>query len=164
MLLSTIAGWFHDLYEAASRTPWLSAIVEKLRRENAIIVSFNWDLILDQMLFRGGPDSESYGLSKTLGAGPVLLKPHGSLNSYDATQIEKVVEERRIEIFHEKEKTECIQAFCHPREIRSKSGKRYTPVIIPATYLKDFTRPIFRRLWNRCTDALSTPKRLVFLG
>jgi hypothetical protein len=131
--------------------------------ENAIIVSFNWDLILDQLLFSGGLSSESYGLSKTLGTGPALLKPHGSLNWYDATQIEKVPNEKRIEIFHDKKKTESIQAFLHPRKIKSKTGKRYTPLIIPPTYLKDFTRPIFRQLWN-CTDALSAPKKLVFLG
>jgi hypothetical protein len=38
------------------------------------------------------------------------------------------------------------------------------PLIIPPTYLKDFTPSIFQQLWKNCTDVLSTPKRLVFLG
>jgi hypothetical protein len=59
---------------------------------------------------------------------------------------------------------ETIEAFVHPREIKSKVGRRYTPLIIPPTYLKDFNRPLFRQLWRRCTDMLSTPKELIFLG
>ncbi len=41
----------------------LSAIIKRLRDENAAIVSLNWDLILDQKLFEDGLTSESYGLS-----------------------------------------------------------------------------------------------------
>jgi hypothetical protein len=164
-LLFSIAGWFHGLYEQAHLKHWLSYLVERLRRENAAIVSFNWDLILDQLLFEHELDAASYGLSKDLPAsGPVLLKPHGSLNWYTATQIQKVADEKRVEIFHQKEETERIEAFLHPRGIRSKAGRRYTPLIVPPTYLKDFNRPVFRLLWNRCTDVLSTPKTLVFLG
>lgn len=163
-LLSKIAQWFHGLYHDASKAAWLSAFVERIRRESAAIVSFNWDLLLDWFLFREHLDSKSYGLSEQLGPGPVLLKPHGSLNWYDATQIQKVAAEKRVTIFHHEEKTERILAFLYPREIKSRSGRRYTPLIVPPTYLKNFNRPIFRRLWNHCTDVLSTPKKLVFLG
>jgi hypothetical protein len=163
-LLSAIAQWFHDLYDQAYRTSWLSHFVQRLRRENAAIVSFNWDLILDQQLFVHGLNSESYGLSEVLTNGPVLLKPHGSLNWYEATQMEKVSEESHIPIFPHKDPNESIEAFLHPREIKSKAERRYTPLIIPPTYLKDFNRPIFRQLWRRCTDMLSTPKELIFLG
>jgi hypothetical protein len=172
-LLSTIARWFHDLYDKARATQWLSAIVNRLRTENAAVVSFNWDLILDQRLFEEGPPSdsseddltsESYGLSENLGGGPVLLKPHGSLNWYEADQIQSVPLKKRVEIFGHKKEKERIEAFLRPREIKSKVGRRYTPLIIPPTYLKDFSRPIFRRLWNRCTDVLSTPRKIIFLG
>src|SRR5579862_7746986 len=57
-----------------------------------------------------------------------------------------------------------VEAFLYPREISSRVGKRYTPLIIPPTFLKDFNRPIFRFLWRRCTDVLSTAKELRFLG
>jgi hypothetical protein len=163
-LLSDIAGWFHEIYEGARETPWLSSIVERIRRENAAIISFNWDLVLDQMLFEKDLGPECYGLSKELSPGPMLLKPHGSLNWYDATQIRKVAAEKRVEIFPHKEDAERIEAFLRPREIKSSAGRPYTPLIVAPTYLKDFGRPVFRRLWNRCTDVLSTPKKLVFLG
>jgi hypothetical protein len=163
-LLSTIARWFHDLYPEASQTPWLSSVVKRLRQENAAIVSFNWDLILDQLLFEDGVNQLSYGLSTKLGSGPVLLKPHGSLNWYYRKQIGGVDSKKRVKIFRHTDKAERVEAFLRPREIKSNVGKHYTPLIIPPTYLKDFTRPIFRRLWNRCTDVLSTPKKLIFLG
>lgn len=141
-----------------------SQAVDRLRDQKAAIVSFNWDLVLDQKLFESGLSSASYGLSKDLGSGPVLLKPHGSLNWYDAPQTQKISEEKLIDVFHDERKAECIKAFVHPRAIKSRAGRRYTPLIVPPTYLKDFNRPVFRHLWNRCTDVLSTPKRLVFLG
>jgi len=164
ILLFTIAEWFHKISKDASKTAWLSKIVDRLRTEKAAIVSFNWDLILDYHLFKGDLDSKSYGLFKKLGRGPVLLKPHGSLNWYQGTQLDRVSELRRIEIFHSKDESKCVHAFLRPRGVKSKSGKRYTPLIIPPTYFKDFKPSIFKRLWQNCTDVLSTPKRLVFLG
>lgn len=163
-LLFTIASWFHELYKSAKKTVWLSGVVTKLRHEKAAIVSFNWDLVLDQLLFKGEVDSNRYGLSKTFADGPVLLKPHGSLNWYEGTQLEYVKDLKHIEIFHNKNPNKCVHAFLRPRGVKSKTGKRYTPFIIPPTYLKDFTRPISKRLWQNCTDVLSTPRRLVFLG
>lgn len=59
-LLCTIAGWFHDLYENASRTPWLTRFTERLQFQNAGIISFNWDLILDQLLFAKEPTEKGY--------------------------------------------------------------------------------------------------------
>jgi hypothetical protein len=164
ILLFTIAKWFHEIYEDAAATDWLDQIIKRLQDENAAVVSFNWDLILDQRLFGGKLDSKSYGLSERLASGPLLLKPHGSLNWYQGTQLKHVPDLKHIEIFHDDDEKKCVHAFLRPRGIKSKSGKRYTPLIIPPTYLKDFTPSIFQQLWKNCTDVLSTPRRLVFLG
>jgi hypothetical protein len=163
-LLSTIARWFHSLCPQAVNTPWLGQFTERLRSENAAIVSFNWDLILDQQLFGDRLGAKSYGLENELGSEAVLLKPHGSLNWYSATHVEYVTEDKRIQIFPATKDADAVEAFLHPRQIDSKVGRRYTPLIIPPTYLKDFNAPIFRKLWNRCTDVLSTPRKLIFLG
>jgi hypothetical protein len=162
-LLFTIASWFHELYDTASETDWLASIVEKFKREGAAIVSFNWDLVLDHLVFND-IDAESYGLSKTLGTGPVLLKPHGSLNWYKGTQLQHIPEGKRVEIFHSSNESRCVHAFLPPRGVKSKSGKRYDPLIIPPTYFKNFKPEIFQRLWNHCTEILSTPRKIVFLG
>lgn len=163
-LLSEIARWFHELYEKASRTPWLSRFVKKVQDEKAALVSFNWDLVLDRKLFAQGLSSESYGFSENINQAPILLKPHGSLNWYESTQMQKVSGESHIEVFADTDPIERIEAFLHPREIMSKVGRRYTPLIIPPTYLKNFRRPVFRLLWRLCTEVLSCPKNLTFLG
>jgi hypothetical protein len=164
ILLFAIATWFHELYKKANKTKWLPKIIERLRHEDAAIVSFNWDLILDHVLFGGALNSANYGLSSRLGDGPVLLKPHGSLNWYEGTQLEYVKDAKRVKIVHSSDATKCVHAFLRPRGVKSTAGKRYTPLIIPPTYLKDFTPTIFQQLWRTCTDVLSTPKRLIFLG
>ena len=165
-LLTTIAEWFHELFDAACNRPWLARMVDRFQSENAAIVSFNWDLILDHLLFGDGLAPESYGLAAKLGSGPVLLKPHGSLNWYEATQVQKVSAHKRLTLFESNKggRRECVEAFLAPRGIKTKVGRRYNPLIVPPTYLKDFKRPVFQRLWNNCTDVLSTPKKLVFLG
>ena len=163
-LLSTIAEWFHELYEDVDTEGWLSKFVKRLENENAAVISFNWDLLLDHLLFHEELSSEHYGLNSNLADGPILVKPHGSLNWYEATQIKKVAATKRTTIFPAVDGDRCIEAFLPPRGIVSKSGRRYTPLIIPPTYLKNFRRRIFRQLWNSCTDLLSTPKKLVFLG
>ena len=163
-LLSTIASWFHKVRSDAVRTPWLSKIIERIRSESAIIVSFNWDLVLDELLFEDGLGPRSYGLGNELTGGPALLKPHGSLNWYGASQVQKVAAEKHVEIFPSKGRYEAVEAFLPYRQINSTVGRRYVPLIVPPTYLKDFDRPIFQVLWNRCTDVLSTSKELIFLG
>jgi hypothetical protein len=163
-LLLSVGSWFHALFDEAIKVPWLSEVVRRIQEENAAIVSFNWDLILDHLVFDGQVATVNYGLTQHLGNGPLLLKPHGSLNWYKGTEIDVISQSKRIEIFHHKDEQKCVHAFKHPRDIKSKSGKKYPPLIIPPTYLKDFRPSIFRQLWKNCTDVLSTPKRVVFLG
>jgi hypothetical protein len=164
-LLSAVADWFHEIYSKGDTPRWLDDFKHRLHHEQAAIVSFNWDLVLDHLLFtRDGLSAESYGLGDTVGAGPVLFKPHGSLNWFEEKQVSKVPAGKRVRIFSAADKSENIEAFLYPRAIRSKVGRKYTPLIVAPTYLKDFNRPIFKVLWNQCTAVLSTARRLVFLG
>jgi hypothetical protein len=163
-LLLTIASWFHELYSGAVNHKWLNDMLAMMRDEACAIISFNWDLVLDQMLFEGDLNPDAYGLSDGAIHGPILLKPHGSLNWYQGSQLNQVSEKKRVEVFHHAEKSKCVNAFLRPREVQSTSGHRYIPLIIPPTYMKDFTPPVFQRLWNKCTELLSTPKEIVFLG
>ena len=81
-LLTEIAKWFHELFQESGEPEWLKRFAERIIREKAVVISFNWDLILDEMLFGGDVAPENYGLGKASG-GPILLKPHGSLNWYE---------------------------------------------------------------------------------
>lgn len=161
-LLTQIAVWFHELYPAAVTSPWLSKVAARITAENATVISFNWDLILDQKLF---PEvsASNYGLASKR-SGPTLLKPHGSLNWYEAEQIDQVSADKRIELQPKADDYSAVEAFVLPRHIISKANRRYTPLIVPPTYIKDFSRPISVKLWKRCTEALSTAKAIHILG
>ena len=78
--------------------------------------------------------AQSYGLSKKLGEGPLLLKPHGSLNWYEGRQLKHVKDLKKIEIFHRNDESKCVHAFLRPRQVKSKTGKRYTPPNYSALY------------------------------
>lgn len=85
-LLLELAQWFHEIQAKSLRKKpkWLSTVVASMKSDNAQIISFNYDLVLDQLLFGNGLDENSYGLvSNTRWEHPTLLKPHGSLNWYE---------------------------------------------------------------------------------
>ncbi|WP_260734524.1 hypothetical protein [Tunturiibacter lichenicola] len=162
-LLTEIAKWFHELFQESGEPEWLKRFAERVIREKAVVVSFNWDLILDEMLFGGDVAPENYGLGKA-SEGPILLKPHGSLNWYEEDQIAKVAEEKRVTLHKRTKEYPAVQAFVHPRHIVSKTGRRYTPLIVPPQYLKDFSRPISKSVWRSCVEALSVAPEVFFLG
>lgn len=162
-LLYAIALWFHSLYRKAIATAWLKKFVKRLQSEDAGIISFNWDLVLDRQLFGDDLGPAAYGLSPVLEPGLILLKPHGSLNWYWRSNVQAVTQDKRVEIYPA-DSEDAVDAFRYPRQINSKVGRKYPPLIVPPAYLKDFNKPIFRRLWNRCTDLLSTARSIVSVG
>jgi hypothetical protein len=161
-LLTEIAQWFHSLYQEAAKVSWLEKVARRIQNESATVISFNWDLILDYKLF-AEVSAANYGLERGA-SGPRLLKPHGSLNWYEADQIAPVSTGKRIELHAATGTCPAVEAFVPPRHIISKTNRRYTPLIIPPTYIKDFSRPISSRLWKRCTEALSKARRINVLG
>ncbi|MDY6991942.1 MAG: hypothetical protein SVR94_04960 [Pseudomonadota bacterium] len=166
ILLCEISSWFHELYNDLSNIQWLDKFIERVKNERAGIVSFNWDLVLDYQLFENDNLPVGYGLIGKFGDNdePILLKPHGSLNWYERGSIENVKKHSRLNIFKDKNTDNSVDAFIYPREITSKVGNRYTPLIVPPMYLKDFNKNVFRRLWQRTTDLLSTAKNIYILG
>ena len=113
-LLGCIGERFHEQYDRACETPWLRDVVNRIHSENAAVISFNWDLVLDHLLFQDGLSARGYGLSTKLGSGALLLKPHGSLNWYDAGQTRKVKVGKRTTIFSHKDSKKQIKAFLLP--------------------------------------------------
>jgi len=75
-LLQAIAEWFHEIYATRPKRRFMKDFVAKVRREQAWIVSFNWDLELDTKI-ASEPSLRSYGLSGASNARPGILKPHG---------------------------------------------------------------------------------------
>jgi len=161
-LLLEITNWFHELqYEALKNKPkWLDLLTEQMNEEKAVIISFNWDLVLDQLLFDDELCKQSYGLDRRT-KGMRLIKPHGSLNWHRNLTGKYLKKDRKFLLFG-KQKTR-IYAFLPFRPVKS-SKRDYTPLIIPPTYMKTFKRDLFRRLWQDTVSALSTATEVRFLG
>jgi hypothetical protein len=161
-LLTEIARWFHSLYPEAAKVSWLKKVAQRIQDESATVISFNWDLILDEKLF-AEVSASNYGLEPGE-PGPRLLKPHGSLNWYEEDDVNPVSAEKLVELHPKSSGHPAVKAFVLPRHIISKTNRRYTPLIVPPTYIKDFSRPISVKLWKRCTEALSRANRICVLG
>lgn len=165
-LLLRISSWFHELSQRAGfeQTPgdWLKRFKEQVIAEKAAIVSFNWDLILDKLLFGDDLGPASYGFTDPWPELPCLLKPHGSLNWFGRHPGSRLKSDRRVAIFDPRG-AETVYAFRKFRAPRS-SARVYTPLIVPPGYLKNFEKPIFEKLWRTCVELLSEAKRVVFLG
>ena len=167
-LLLEISDWFHAISRKVCPSdpavPWLIAFRERIKRERAVIISFNWDLILDELLFGSELNKTCYGFSDEPNAGPTLLKPHGSLNWFGNDLGRFLKDERKIVLFGEKEESRVYAFRKFRAPVSNKSNREYTPLIVPPVYLKNFGKPVFQALWKNCTRHLSTARQIVFLG
>jgi len=123
--------------------------------ENAAIVSFNWDLVLDQKLFESGlssaqlrPLQESYFRSGPVEAARIAKLVRRTANG-------EGLREELVDIFHHDEESECIKAFLHPRAIKSKAGRRYHAIDCSADLSKGLRSPCLPtplESLHRCTQ------------
>ena len=67
-LLMEITRWFHEISNNVMPVPsqnhWLNVFRERVNSENSAIISFNWDLIIDELLFGKKIDGNSYGFKE----------------------------------------------------------------------------------------------------
>lgn len=163
VLLQEIASWFHELKYTAieSNHNWLNSLVDAMKAENAVIISFNWDLILDELLFDSKLDKSSYGFDLRR-KGPRLLKPHGSLNWYKSDTAKSIMPNKKFSLAGDG--ANAVFAFRPMRAPTSKIGRSYMPLIVPPVYAKQFEGTLFQRLWQETVHALSTATEVRFLG
>ena len=162
-LLHELATWFHDLKKCAltSKPDWLDQLVAAMKNEEAAIISFNWDLILDELLFGNDLNKASYGLDRRR-TGVKLIKPHGSLNWYRDDAAGPLKEGKKFALTGDK--TKGVFAFRPLRAPISRKGRQYMPLIVPPVYAKQFEGPLFRKLWQEAVRVLSTASEVRFLG
>lgn len=166
-LLLSVANWFYALSQTdrmkRAQDSWLKKFKEQVIAERAAVISFNWDLVLDDLLFGDTLDAASYGFGQGNANAPVLLKPHGSLNWFEGETGRNIKEHMRFAVHAHG--SHSIYAFRDlTRGPATQHDRAYQPLIIPPVFLKKFDNPIFTKLWQRATSELSTAKRVVFLG
>lgn len=163
-LLLSISDWFHEISEGLDYdepgVKWLVEFRNHIERENVAIISFNWDLVLDKLLFGEKLNKASYGFPLEPFKRPVLIKPHGSLNWFEADPGEHLKPTAKFLL--SREDGERVFAF---KKFRAPRGEReYAPLIVPPVYLKKFEKHVFQALWRSCTKLFSTADEVVFLG
>ncbi|MBD3831757.1 MAG: hypothetical protein IE910_00175 [Brevundimonas sp.] len=161
-LLFELAKWFHELKaEALHPVPgWLTGLVQSMRDENAQVVSFNWDLVLDELLFGDALDGSSYALTPFAG-GPRLIKPHGSLNWYGDKDARRLPDVKRFPLCGVG--PDALYAF-RPFRAPLSTRHRYMPVIVPPVYAKTFDGEPFRSLWRETVSVIGSATEVRFLG
>lgn len=166
-LLMEISRWFHEISNCVmpvlSQNHWLNLFRKKVNSENAAIISFNWDLIIDELLFGNEINGSSYGFENGNDSGPVLLKPHGSLNWFEG-ELDESQSSVNCTMIFSAENSDGVYAFRDFREPKSAAGRIYTPLIVPPVYLKHFENKAFKMVWRKCTRMLSRAKKIIFLG
>lgn len=160
--LLELANWFHILQsEALKRKPlWLKEFVNKIKKEKAQIISFNWDLVLDELLFGEEHDRRNYGFGRFDGR-VRLIKPHGSLNWYENDAGSHIKENKKYRLIGTGEKQ--VFAFRYYRGVYSKR-RNYMPLIIPPVQIKQFQGLLFRQLWRDTVHVISEANEVNFLG
>ena len=161
-LLLQIAQEFHVLQaKALANTPaWLTTLIDRLRAEQAQIISFNWDLVIDELLFGQHLSKSDYGFGRR-NAGPRLIKPHGSLNWYTQPTGRHLKKEKKFKLFgQDGAKVYSFKPYRAPKSLR----RDYMPLIIPPLFHKSFDEEVFRPLWQEAVSILSTAAKVTFLG
>ncbi|QRY67966.1 hypothetical protein JVX98_27085 [Ensifer sp. PDNC004] len=160
--LLEMAKWFHGLKEDAIRSPpiWLTALAEQIKREKAQIISFNWDLVLDELLFGSTLDRRDYGFGARK-PGPRLIKPHGSLNWFEYSTGRHLNADKKVLLTGEGER--AIYAF-KPYRAPHSTRREYMPLIIPPVFNKEFAGRHFQTLWRKSVSILSSASDVRFLG
>lgn len=161
-LLQELAEWFHELQAAAlaAPAPWLAELTGAMQDEAAQIISFNWDLVLDELLFGDGLDRSSYAFSSATGR-PRLIKPHGSLNWYSRKLASRIPDPKRFSLCGAgDEEVFAFRPYRAPRSTR----RRYMPLIVPPVYAKRFEGELSKALWRETVAVLSRATEVRFLG
>ncbi len=160
--LLEIASWFHELKENAAHSPpvWLTSLVNQMKEENAQIISFNWDLVLDELLFGSDLTREHYGFGRKK-PGPRLIKPHGSLNWFEYSTGRYLNADKKILLTGEGDT--AIYAF-KPYRAPQSSKREYMPLIVPPVFNKEFAGRHFQNLWRKSVSILSNATEVRFLG
>jgi len=153
LVLQTVTDYFWERMSDCRIEP-IRKFVATCLREGDTVVTFNWDVTIEQALETAGDFDFWYEPSTDI----LLLKPHGSIDWFfqDKIPAEAARAVRKID------KALCV----YPKFTLAKYQKlkMQAPVIVPPVFQKDFTEPFFRQTWRRVYKAVSRATDLFFIG
>lgn len=164
-LLVAMAREFHSthktVFDNLENYSWLEKFRDHyVKSENSTIISFNYDLILEELLFKDAPSPNHYGFGKQKSK-PQILKPHGSLNWFSESSSKGRLKEDRVKRLSPKDD---VGVFAYFRQPNSKRKYDYIPHIVPPTFMKKFDGYVFKNTFQKAVSALSKAEKVYFLG
>ncbi len=158
---------FHTILEEMGEPGWLSTFIDRVKRKQETIVSFNWDLVLDARL-GDKPSKTLYGFGVRIKKAVRLLKPHGSLNWYQQDLARHFKSGKAIPLWEPREGERSFPSlwlFKYPRQPRtSVPSRQYVPWVVPPTHMKSFDHPFLQEVFRIALSRIGTAKEVVFLG
>ena len=119
------------------------------------IVTFNWDITLEQALEKEGKFNFWYEPQSEL----ILLKPHGSIDWFLRSQVPKDLIKKAVRKI---DGELCVYPEFNFAKYQ-KMGK-VSPLIVPPVARKDFSLPFLMATWQRVYRAISRASRLYIMG
>lgn len=128
----------------------------KLLNDNDIIITFNYDILLEKALHDLG---KSFSYNRSNNNNLIILKPHGSINWFQTTR--EIKKESSNYAPLNKEKT--IYKYKH---FYTQVGEplKFQPFIVPPTMLKLYESPFLIRIWEEATISIKNADKLIFIG
>lgn len=164
LLLTETAEWFMERQQGIMHSPpgWLSQLQRWVLDFQPTLIAFNWDLVLDQLLYGNTLSAQTYGVGLPSHV-PALLKPHGSLNWYE---VENAVQGRpdRDTFRIGSSSADCIMAYRNLEASSFPPRGLYTPAVFPEAFLRNVGSASFREIDRSCIERLSKARYVVFLG
>jgi hypothetical protein len=164
LLMAEMARWFMQRQQVIMQSPpvWLERLRSWVMRYQPSVIAFNWDLVLDRLLYGNTLSPQAYGFGLPAHV-PALLKPHGSLNWYEREDPAHCRPDRdtfRIG----KGPGDRIMAYRNLDPSCFPPGRSYAPAIFPQAFLRDAGSASFREVDRSCIERMSQARHLVFLG
>ena len=132
--------------------------VKEVLQPQDVIISFNYDLILERVLM----DSKipfDYGISEPQKGDRLVLKLHGSANWIICKNCGHT---------YPTDDYSGLDAILKKIKCHNCKTKKLEPILIPPTLYKDYQDPeqgdIIRELWSRANESLYTADNVVFIG
>jgi hypothetical protein len=153
MVLQTVTDYFWDQMSSCQIEP-IRKFVGTCLRKGDTIVTFNWDVTVEQALEMASDFEFWYEPSTDI----LLLKPHGSIDWFFQDRIPSDTKRavRRID--------DKLCVYPNFTLAKYQKMKKQAPVIVPPVFQKDFTEPFFRKTWRRVYKAVSGATDLFFMG
>lgn len=157
--LRAITEYIWDFMADGDRRRVLFGLIRKLVRPGDVIVSFNWDFMIDlslEDLDQNGSPTYSYSSPRD---SVVLLKPHGSIDWFEKSKLpddKKVLREMR-------HRAQGVCFYPYFQLAQNPDLLKYPVFIVPPLSTKRFSG-FLQRIWRDVYHAVAAAKELYIIG